>query len=133
MGGKRIATKKLKEVTARLKENKNAKDEDILTSLQIVSEMLARGYEFLPIELGRSEAKRYMVEDGKIRLPFLSMKGIGESAAIAMEEACRQNESFLSVDEFQSISGVSSSVIESLDAAGVFQNLPKSSQISLFG
>ena len=133
VGGKRIATKKLKEVTARLKENKNAKDEDILTSLQIVSEMLARGYEFLPIELGKSEAKRYMVEDGKIRLPFLSMKGIGESAAIAMEEACRQNESFLSVDEFQSISGVSSSVIESLDAAGVFRDLPKSSQISLFG
>ena len=133
VGGKRIASQHLKDVTARLKENKNAKDEDILTSLQMVSEMLARGYEFLPIELGKSEAKRYVVEDGKIRLPFLSMKGIGESAAVAMEQACKENESFLSVEEFQSAAGVSSAVIDSLDAAGVFQDLPKSSQISLFG
>ena len=73
------------------------------------------------------------MEDGKIRLPFLSMKGIGESAAVAMEQACKENESFLSVEEFQSAAGVSSAVIDSLDAAGVFQDLPKSSQISLFG
>ena len=133
VGGSRVAARKLKEVNVRLKENKNAKDEDILTSLQMVSEMLARGYEFLPIELGKSEAKRYLVEDGKIRLPYLSMKGIGEAAAVSMESICHQNTSFLSVDEFQSLAGVSSSVIESLDAAGVFQKLPKSSQISLFG
>ncbi|MDK2813387.1 MAG: polymerase subunit alpha, Gram-positive type [Clostridiales bacterium] len=133
VGGSRVAARKLKEVNARLKENKNAKDEDILTSLQMVSEMLARGYEFLPIELGKSEAKRYLVEDGKIRLPYLSMKGIGEAAAVSMEKTCRENASFLSVDEFQSLASVSSSVIESLDAAGVFQKLPKSSQISLFG
>ncbi len=133
VGGSRVAARKLKEVNVRLKENKNAKDEDILTSLQMVSEMLARGYEFLPIELGKSEAKRYLVEDGKIRLPYLSMKGIGEAAAVSMESTCRENASFLSVDEFQSLAGVSSSVIESLDAAGVFQKLPKSSQISLFG
>ncbi len=133
VGGSRVAARKLKEVNVRLKENKNAKDEDILTSLQMVSEMLARGYEFLPIKLGKSEAKRYLVEDGKIRLPYLSMKGIGEAAAVSMESTCRENASFLSVDEFQSLAGVSSSVIESLDTAGVFQKLPKSSQISLFG
>ncbi len=133
VGGKRVAAAHLKEVTARLKENKNAKDEDLLTSLQMVSEMLARGYEFLPIELGKSEAKRYLVEDGKIRLPYLSMKGIGEAAAVAMEAACKENDSFLSIDEFQSMAGVSSAVIDSLDAAGVFRDLPKSSQISLFG
>jgi len=133
VGGSRVAARKLKEVNARLKENKNPKDEDILTSLQMVSEMLARGYEFLPIELGKSESKRYLVEDGKIRLPYLSMKGIGEAAAVSMEHVCHENASFLSVDEFQSLAGVSSSVIESLDAAGVFQKLPKSSQISLFG
>ena len=52
-----MASQHLKDVTARLKENKNAKDEDILTSLQMVSEMLARGYEFLPIELGKVRGK----------------------------------------------------------------------------
>ncbi len=65
----------MEEVKRRLKEEKNAKDEDVLVSLQLVNEMLVRGYEFLPIELGKSRAKLYVVEDGKVRLPFCALKG----------------------------------------------------------
>ena len=70
VGGIKVAKQHLKEVNARLKEEKKAKDEDILASLQMVNEMLQRGYEFLPIRIGKSRAKTYTVEDGKIRLPF---------------------------------------------------------------
>ena len=41
----------------------------MLVSLQLVNEMLVRGYEFLPIELGKSRGSKYVVEDGKVRLP----------------------------------------------------------------
>ena len=51
-------------------------------SLQRVNEMLVRGYEFLPIELGRSYASKYVVEDGKVRLPFTAIRGLGDAAAV---------------------------------------------------
>ena len=75
----------MEEVKRRLKEEKNAKDEDVLVSLQLVNEMLVRGYEFLPIELGKSRGSKYVVEDGKVRLPFSSLKGLGGAAADALE------------------------------------------------
>ena len=77
VGGAAVARAHMNEVKRRLKEEKNAKDEDVLVSLQLVNEMLVRGYEFLPIELGKSRGSSYIVEDGKVRLPFSSLKGLG--------------------------------------------------------
>ena len=133
VGGKKIAAQKMKEVNARLKETKSPKDEEIQTSLQLIIEMQARGFEFAPIKLHKSDARKYLVDEGKIRLPYLSMKGIGDSAADLLAKACIENDSFLSVDEFQRISGAGNAVIESLDNVDVFGDLPKSSQIGLFG
>ena len=75
VGGAAVARAHMEEVKRRLKEEKNAKDEDVLVSLQLVNEMLVRGYEFLPIELGKSRGSKYVVEDGKVRLPFLFAEG----------------------------------------------------------
>ena len=69
MGGAAVARAHMEAVKRRLKEEKNAKDEDVLVSLQLVNEMLSRGYAFLPIELGKSRGNKYIVEDGKVRLP----------------------------------------------------------------
>ncbi len=132
VGGRALATKKLKEVTARLKIEKNAKDEELRTSLQMVCEMLARGYEFLPIKLGESYAKKYAVVDGKIRLPYASLKGVGETAAMQLENACKENTQFLSVEDFQKASGVSSSIVETLYEVGALGDMPKTNQVSLF-
>ncbi len=133
VGGKKIATRKLKEVTARLRNEKNAKDEDLRTSLQMVCEMLARGYEFLPIELGLSKAKEFVIEDGKIRLPYIALKGVGENAAYRIENVCSRGNEFLSVEDFRRASGVSSTVMEQLTAVGALSSLPSSNQVSLFG
>lgn len=131
IGGRAVAQRKLHEVMQRLKEEKNGKDEELLVSLQIVCEMVARGYEFAPIELGKSEAKRYVIEDGKIRLPFASMRGIGDAAAIAMEQTSKKGD-YISVEEFQQQSGVSTAIIEQLREAGVLSDLPDSNQVTFF-
>ena len=47
-----------------------AKDEAEFQTLQIVNEMMARKIEFLPVDIYKSEAKMFKVEDGKIRIPF---------------------------------------------------------------
>ena len=132
VGGRALATKKLKEVTARLRIEKNAKDEELRTSLQMVCEMLARGYEFLPIRLGESKAKKYAVVDGKIRLPYMSLKGVGETAAMQLEKACEENTEFLSVEDFRKASGASSSVIDTLYEVGALGSMPRTNQVSLF-
>ena len=132
VGGIKVAKLHLKEVNARLREEKKAKDEDILASLQIVTEMLARGYEFAPIRIGKSRAKTYVIEDGKIRLPYMSMKGLGENVAKALEEATLQGQQYISADELQAACGASSTIMENLANIGALGDLPKSSQVSFF-
>ena len=132
VGGRAVAMQHLKQVNERLKIEKKAKDEDIQVSLQLVNEMLARGYEFLPIQLGKSMAKKYQLEDGKVRLPFTALKGVGEAAAVALENATIHGQEYISMEELQSATGVSSAVMEALAAAGALGDMPATSQVSFF-
>ena len=95
--------------------------------------MLARGIEVLPIDLYRSDAKRYLVEEGKIRLPFSSMSGVGEAAATSLQQARESGGEFISVDDLQVRAKVSRAVIDMLQETGALKGLPQSSQMSLFG
>ena len=132
VGGAAVARAHMEEVKRRLKEEKNAKDEDVLVSLQLVNEMLARGFEFLPIELGKSRGSKYIVEDGKVRLPFSSLKGLGGAAAEALEKATIHGEEYISVEELQQASGVGSGILDRLRQVGALGDLPESSQVSFF-
>ncbi len=125
----------MKEINARLKgpkEERVAKDEDLLVSLQLENEMLERGYEFLPIRLGKSYASKYTLEDGKVRLPFSALKGVGGAAAEALERVTIHGEEYLSIEELQAASGVGSSIIDKLREVGALGDLPESSQVSFF-
>ena len=62
----------------------------------------------------------------------MSLKGVGESAAIQLENACKENSDFLSVEDFQSQSGVSSSVLDTLYEVGALGNMPQTNQVSFF-
>ncbi len=111
-----------------------AKEEGTYVAMQVVNEMMARGVEFLPVDLYKSHAKTYLIEDGKIRLPFSSMSGTGEAAAIALMKARDDGEGeYMSREDLQQRSGVSKSVIESLAACGALEGLPESTQMSFFG
>lgn len=109
------------------------KEQDQYTILQVTNEMMARGYEFLPIDIYKSDATRYLIEDGKIRLPFLSIAGTGEAAARGLAAARDDGEgTFISKDDLQRRAGVSKSVIASLEETGALEGLPDSTQMSFF-
>ncbi|RGH85522.1 PolC-type DNA polymerase III [Ruminococcus sp. AM28-29LB] len=108
-----------------------AKDEAEFQTLQIVNEMMARKIEFLPVDIYKSEAKMFKVEDGKIRLPFSSLPGVGGAAADSLAETGKHTE-YLSIEDMQIKTKVTKAVIETLKDVGVLKDLPESSQMTLF-
>jgi DNA polymerase-3 subunit alpha (Gram-positive type) len=124
-------------VRAKIRELKDkgtertTKESGTLDSLMTVNEMLARGFEFLKVDIYKSDSVNYLIEDGKIRLPFCAVKGVGWTAAEALRNAARDGE-FMSIDEVRTRSGVSKAVIEALESAGSLAILPKTDQISFF-
>ena len=113
-------------------EDATNKDEDLLTTLEVAYEYYLRGFEFLPIDLYKSHATKFLVEDGKLRPPFVSISGLGESAAWDLMES-REGKDFLSIEEVaNACSKVSKTHIQMLKEAGAFGSLPETSQVSLF-
>ena len=113
-------------------EEATAKDEDLLTTLEVVYEFYLRGLEFLPIDIYKSDSKKFIIEDGKLRPPFVAISGLGESAAEDIVEG-RAGKNFLSIEEFSAACPkVSKTHIQMLKDAGAFGSLPDTSQVSLF-
>lgn len=128
--GKNAVVQRMKDIKDK-GNTATAKENGEYATLQIVNEMLARKIELLPIDIYKSEATKFLVEDGKIRLPFSSLSGVGGSAAEALAQAGKQG-TYMSVDEFQTRTRASKSVVETLKLAGALDGLPDSSQMSLF-
>ncbi|MCM1523902.1 MAG: PolC-type DNA polymerase III [Ruminococcus sp.] len=130
MLGRQAVRMKMNEIKAK-GNDKTAKDSGTYDMLLITNEMMARGFEFLPIDIFKSHATKYTVEDGKIRMPYSSAKGVGENAAKALYDTVCEGD-FISVSELQERSGVTKTVIEKLESIGAMGDLPKTDQISLF-
>ncbi|MBQ0098153.1 MAG: PolC-type DNA polymerase III [Oscillospiraceae bacterium] len=108
-----------------------AKENAEVPMLQIMNEMLARGIEVLPVDIYKSEAKKFVIEDKKIRLPFCSLSGIGESAAESLAK-CGKNGEYMSIEDMVLKTKVTKAVIETLREAGALKGMPESAQMSLF-
>ncbi len=131
--GKQRVKDKMKELESQ-GNNISQKDKSMYTILEIVLEMYERGFEFLPIDLYKSDSKKFKIEDGKIRPPLSSIPGLGEVAAISIRNGVEEEKGkFISIDEFQLKAKVGNSTIELLKKFGCLQGMSKSNQISLFG
>ncbi len=109
----------------------SAKEQSQADMMHIVFEAMLRGIKFLPVDLYKSHARKYLIEDGMLRLPFSSVSGLGGAAAEGLMTG-REGEPYFSVDELQERTGVSKAIVESLRDLGAIKDLPQSSQISFF-
>lgn len=133
IAGKEAVASRMHLLDTKIKNREaSAKEEGEFSTLQIINEMLARGIEVLPVDIYRSDARKFLVEDGKIRLPFSSLAGVGGAAAEGLMAARDDGGEYLSIDDLQSRAKVSSAVIETLRSVGALSGLPESSQTTLF-
>ncbi|NLF35319.1 MAG: PolC-type DNA polymerase III, partial [Clostridiales bacterium] len=131
--GIHLVKAKIQEITAKDKEA-TAVEMDMLTTLEVCYEFYLRGFTFRGLDLYQSDAARFLVnrEEGSLTPPFVSVAGLGETAAQSIVEQ-RAGRSFISIEEFSAACPkVSRPHIELLKGAGALGNLPDTSQISLF-
>ncbi len=113
-------------------EDATAKDEDLLTTLEVAYEYYLRGFEFAPISLYDSHAIKFLIKEGKLLPPFVAVSGLGETAAWDLMNG-REGKNFLSIEEVAAACPkVSKPHMQMLKEAGAFGDLPETSQVNLF-
>ncbi len=130
--GKAAVKRLMDSIRAKDKKETTAKEQSLAETLHVIYEAMQRNVEFLPVDLYRSHSYKFLMEDGKIRLPFTAVKGLGESAAVSLMEARKEGE-YISCEDLQNRSGISKAVVESLRQLGALGSLPETSQMTLFG
>ena len=131
-GGYRAVSDCIAEIEKKGQEGSaTAKDNEMLATMQLVREALARGVQFLGVDLNKSDSKAFLPENGKIRMPFNSLPGLGDTAAEKIVEA-RDSTELFSIQQLREKSGISKSIVELLRRNGVLSGLTETNQLSLF-
>ncbi len=131
--GMDVCQQKMRQIIAKDKEA-TAVEQDMLTTLEVCYEFYLRGFTFQRMDLYQSEAIRFTVDEEHkaLRPPFVSVAGLGETAALSLAEA-RKGRQFISVEEVSAACPkVSKTHIQLLKEAGTFGDLPETSQMNLF-
>ncbi|UOQ47839.1 PolC-type DNA polymerase III [Gracilibacillus caseinilyticus] len=128
--GSEAIRKRVKEI---LEKGNDAppKEKSLLTVLELALEMNERGYHFQKVDLYRSSATEFLVEDNSLIPPFNAVDGLGTNAAINIEKA-REDGEFLSKEDLRERSRISKTVLEYLDQHGCLEGMADKNQLSLF-
>ncbi len=103
-----------------------------LESLKVALEATARGIKFLPVDLYKSNATSWGVKDqNSIYPPFSSIEGLGDIVALKIEQE-RKKGDFISIEDLQIRGKISQTLIDKMKIMGILDNMPESSQLSLF-
>ncbi len=130
--GKDRVRAKLKELDVKLAEKSASnKEENMYPVLEIALEMYERGLEFLPVDIYKSDAKRFIVEDKKIRPPLSKLNGFGEVDAEKLVKA-REEGRFTSIEQMMLKSKIGKVAVETLRQAGCLEGMPRSEQMDMF-
>ncbi len=123
--------RELEKSTSKMTDSEKARTKDIVTILEVVYEMNLRGIELLPVDLYKSDATKFRLEDGAVRPPFNAIPGVGKNAALSLMEN-RAGKRFHTVEQFRTVTKANSAVVAALEKCGCFEGMDKTSQISLF-
>ena len=109
----------------------SAKEKGMITSLEMAFEMYKRGFKFLRVDLYKSEATRFIIEEDGLRPPINALQGVGDNAAKAIVEARKDGE-FISKEDLRLRAKVTKTAIETLNNHGCLEGMSETNQLSLF-
>ena len=124
-------SEKIKELEEMDPNDATQKDKELLATLQLVREAMARGIKFLGVSLRHSDSKYFLPENGKIRMPFNSLSGVGDTAAEKIVEVRDAGEIY-SIQQLRERTGISKTVIEILRRNHVLDELTETDQFTFF-
>ena len=124
----------VKQKIREIENNKDATDveQNLLVTLEVCYEFYLRGFHFDTISIYDSDATHFKVTENGLLPPFVTVRGLGETAALDTVEK-RQGKTFVSVEEFATTCNkLSKTHIEQLKALGAFAGMADTSQVTLF-
>ncbi len=125
-----VARDAIREIQAKGQEA-TAKDKNKQTVLEIVVEFYARGFQFCPIDLYRSDAKNFIPTEEGLLPPFSSLQGLGVTAAQSIVEGRKDGE-FHTIEELKERTSLGRSLIDLLKENGILDGIPETNQLCLF-
>jgi len=129
INGKEVVKEKLKEIDMLGNEATN-KDKDMYDDLELVLEMYERGFKFLPIDLYKSDATKFLIEEEGIRPPLNSISGMGGIAAEGIYNAAHEVEPLKSIEDLRKRAKIGNAAVELLKKFGCLKGLSESNQLS---
>ncbi|WP_317854531.1 PolC-type DNA polymerase III [Chakrabartyella piscis] len=128
--GMEVAKEAVREIHAKGNEV-TTKEKNKLTVLELCVEFYARGFHFAPMDLYKSDAKRFLVVEGGLIPPFNSLQGLGTNAAQSIVDG-RVGREFNTIEELKEHTSLGRSLIDLLKDNGILQGIPETNQLSLF-
>ena len=108
------------------------KEKNKLTVLEIVVEFYARGFSFKPIDLYKSDSKKFIIDGNSLIPPFNSLQGLGTNAAQSIVDGRGKTDEFKTIEEFNALTSLGKTLTELLKENGVLKGIPETNQLTLF-
>jgi len=126
-------------ITHRINEIKkmgnNASDREhsLMTVLEVALEMVKRGFNFKPIDLYKSDARNFIIDEDRksLILPFVVIDSLGMNVAETIIKA-RKKKAFISKQDVKNRTKLSSTLFTRLEELGTFDGMIEKNQMSLF-
>jgi DNA polymerase-3 subunit alpha (Gram-positive type) len=105
----------------------------LTTVLEVALEMVKRGFSFKNIDINKSDARDFIIDEDKkaLIMPFVTVDGLGLKVAKSIVKA-REEAPFKSKDDIKERTSLSKTLFNKLEMLDVFEDMPDNSQMNLF-
>ncbi|MGE4320648.1 MAG: PolC-type DNA polymerase III [Acholeplasmataceae bacterium] len=108
--------------------NLKATEQALQVTLGVALEMTRRGFKFLPVDINKSDATTFLMEEDGLRMPFSSIDGLGAQVAYDIIEN-RKEKLFVSREDVKNRTRINKTVFEKMEGYGSFDELKSENNV----